>query len=139
MSPSRVSRPSVEDRRPVLIYDGDCRFCAAQASWLERLVNGAVRMQSFRDAGVIQRYPGLTRALCEQGVQLVDADGRVCSGAAAIAAALQLHAMLAPVGWLYDLPGIQQVADWGYRLVARRRFNSQDDVCTHDVCRQHRL
>jgi len=130
-------RPS-GDARPVLIYDGDCQFCTRQSSRLERWVNGAVRMQSFRDPGVIGRYPGLTFAQCDQALQLVDPDGRIHSGAAAIAAALRLRPVLAPLGWLYDLPGVRQLADWGYRIVARNRFGLSGDACTDDACRQHR-
>lgn len=131
-----VPRPA-EDLRPVLIYDGRCRFCTEQVSWLERLVNGAVRMQSFRDPGVLVRYPGLTRAQCAQALQLVAPGGHVFSGAEAIATVLRLRPLLAPVGWLYYLPGFRQVADWGYHLVAGNRFAWQGDVCAQDVCRQH--
>jgi predicted DCC family thiol-disulfide oxidoreductase YuxK len=138
MSQPRPSAPHADDARPVLIYDGHCRFCIQQASRLERWVNGAVRMRSFRDAGVIERYPGLTLAQCDQALQLVEPSGRIHSGAAAIATAFRLRPMLAPVGWLYCLPGIRQIADWGYRLVARNRFRLPGDVCTDDACRQHR-
>jgi predicted DCC family thiol-disulfide oxidoreductase YuxK len=139
MSQAQASLPPIEDARPVLIYDGDCRFCTEQVSRLERWVNGAVRMRSFHDPGVIRSYPGLTRAGCEQALQLVEPDGRILSGAEAIAATLRLRGLLAPIGWLYYLPVLRQVADWGYRLVARNRFGSTDDVCTHDACRRHRL
>jgi predicted DCC family thiol-disulfide oxidoreductase YuxK len=139
MSQAHHSLPLAEDSRPVLIYDGYCGFCTEQVSRLERLVNGAVRMRSFRDPGVISRYPGLTRAQCQQALQLVEPGGRIYSGAEAIAATLQLRPLLASVGWLYYLPVVRQVADWGYRFVTRRRSDSLDDVCIHDACRQHRL
>jgi len=136
--PRPLSQPGA-DLRPVLIYDGDCRFCVEQVSRLERLVNGAVRMQSFRDPGVLKRHPELTRAQCERAIQLVEPGGRSHSGAEAIATTLGLRPVLAPLAWLYYLPGIRQIADWGYRLVARNRFDSDRDICIHDACRQHRL
>jgi len=135
LSPSALC---ADDPRPVLIYDGDCQFCIHQASRLERWVNGAVRMQSFRDPGVLERYRGLRREQCEQALQLVETNGRIHSGAEAIATAFRLRPVLAPVGWVYYLPGIRQIADWGYRLVARNRFSLAGDVCTDDACRPHR-
>ena len=138
MQRSRSSRTVAEDARPVLIYDGHCRFCVQHVSWLERLVNGAVRLQSYHDPGVFKRYPGLKAAQCEGALQLVEPGGQIYGGAEAIAATLQLRPVLAPVGWLYYVPGIRQVADWTYRLVARNRFD-WPDVCLHDACRQHRL
>jgi len=130
---------SAADPRPVLIYDGHCRFCVQHVSWLERLVNGAVRLQSYHDPGVFMRYPGLTPSQCERALQFVESDGRIYGGAEAIAATLLLRPALAVVGWLYYVPGIRQVADWSYHLVARNRFDWPDDVCLHDACRQHRL
>ena len=128
-----------DDARPLLIYDGNCHFCTEKVSRLERLVNGAVRLQSYHDPGVIARHPGLTRAQCEQALHLVEPNGCVCSGAEAIATTLRLRPLLAPLAWLYYIPGIRQVADWGYRQVARNRYAWQRDVCALDACRQHRL
>jgi predicted DCC family thiol-disulfide oxidoreductase YuxK len=138
MSQTNPSQSHADDPRPVLIYDGHCRFCIQQASRLERWVNGGVRMESFRDPGVIERYPGLTLQQCDQALQLVEPNGRIHSGAEAIATAFRLRPVLAPIGWLYYLPVVRQIADWGYRLVARNRFSLQGDVCTDDACRQHR-
>src|SRR5262245_57615353 len=94
MRQPRSAQSPAEDSRPVLIYDGRCRFCTEQVSWLERVVNGAVRMQSFRDPGVLARHPGLTRAQCAQAIQLVEPSGHVSSGVEAIAAVLRLRPLL---------------------------------------------
>src|SRR5919198_1330158 len=100
----REASRDVTDGRPVLVYDGHCRFCVVQAERLARLVQGRVRLESFRDPDVIARHPGLTEAACEAAVQLVQPDGTIAGGAAAIARTLRLRPALAPIGWLYDVP-----------------------------------
>ncbi len=126
-----------EDRRPVLVYDGRCRFCIRQVRRLERRLGGRVRLESFRDPAVIERHPGLTAAACEQGMQLVLPDGRILSGARAGAELLRLRPLLAPLGWLYYVPGVRQLADALYAVVVRNRFRLGGDVCADDACRVH--
>jgi predicted DCC family thiol-disulfide oxidoreductase YuxK len=125
---------SAGDRRPVLIYDGHCRLCAREATRLARWVGGRVRLESYRDPGVVAHYPGLTPAMCEQGLQLVLPDGRIVSGAEAAAATLRLRT---PLGWLYYLPGLRQVADAIYRVIVRNRFRLGGTTCAGDECRLH--
>jgi predicted DCC family thiol-disulfide oxidoreductase YuxK len=55
-------------------------------------------------------------------MKLVDADGRMLGGAAAVARALQIGG--GPLGWLascYRLPIIRPLADWTYGEIAKRR------------------
>ena len=127
----------MDGRKPVLIYDGRCRFCVREAARLERWVRGAVQLESFRDPGVIERYPGLSEAQCERAVQLVEPDGRVRSGGEAVARTLRLNPLLAPLTWVYYLPFLRSVFDLGYRLVARNRFRLHGEVCTDDACGVH--
>jgi predicted DCC family thiol-disulfide oxidoreductase YuxK len=122
---------------PVLLYDGHCRFCIAQASRLARWVRGRIELVSFRDPGVLERHPGLTIEACEQGMQLVLPDGRIASGAEAAARALQLRRLLAPLGWLYFLPGLRVLADAGYRVLARNRFRLGGAACNEEACGRH--
>jgi len=127
----------MDDARPVLLYDGHCRFCIAQAERLRRWTGDRIRMVSFRDAGVLARYPSLTTDDCERAMQLVLPDGRVTAGAAAAARALALRPTLAPLAALYFVPGIRQLVDAAYRVVARNRFRLGGKVCTDEACRLH--
>ncbi|MBI3843595.1 MAG: DUF393 domain-containing protein [Planctomycetes bacterium] len=136
-SPPERSPGELARSRPVLIYDGRCRFCVGQAARLARWLKGRVNLQSFRDPGVLEHYPRLTAAACERAMQLVLPDGRIFAGAEAVSHALRLRAALAPIGWLYLVPGVRQLMDWGYDLVARNRFRLQGEVCTDDACRTH--
>src|SRR5688500_18459675 len=54
------TRDVSDDSRPVLVYDGRCRFCTREAARLARWAGGRVRLASFREPGVLARYPGLT-------------------------------------------------------------------------------
>ena len=123
--------------QPVLIYDGRCRFCVREVRRLERWVHGRVRLESFRDPGVIERYPGLTEAQCEQALQLVEPDGSIRSGAEAVARTLRLNPRIAPLTWVYYVPLLRSAFDLGYRLVARSRFRLRGEVCTDDTCGVH--
>jgi len=126
-----------EDGQAVLLYDGHCRFCVREAQRLERWLGGRIRLESFRDAGVLERHPGLTRQACEHAMQLVAADGRIWSGAAAASRALRLRPVLAPLGWLYEVPGLRPLWDRLYGLIARNRFRIAGSACTEETCGVH--
>jgi predicted DCC family thiol-disulfide oxidoreductase YuxK len=123
--------------QPVLIYDGRCRFCVREASRLARWVHGRVRLESFRDPGVIARYPGLTEQQCEQALQLVEPDGRIRSGAEAVACMLRLNPRIAPLTWIYYVPLLRTAFDLGYRIVAGNRFRLSGEVCSDGTCGAH--
>ncbi len=127
----------MEAGTPLLIYDGHCRMCTREAARLQRWVHGGVRLESFHDAGVIERHPGLTREQCERALQMIDTDGRIYSGAEAIARVLRLRASLAPLARLYYVPGLRRSIDWGYRWVARNRFRFGGEPCGDEACRVH--
>ena len=127
----------VDDPRPALVYDGRCRFCVRQATRLARWAGGRVRLESFRDPGVIASHPGLTEEACDRAIQLVAPDGHIWRGAEAVARVFRLHPLLAPAGWAYQLPGLRQLLDAAYDAVARNRFRLQGEACPDDACRLH--
>ena len=124
------------DDRPVLVYDGHCRFCVAQAERLARLLHGRIRLESFREPGVLVRHR-LTEAACETAIQLVEPDGTITSGAAAIARTFRLRPVLAPLGWLYELPVLGRLLEAIYGVVARNRFRLGGASCAEGTCRLH--
>lgn len=127
----------MDDARPVLLYDGHCRFCIAQADRLSRWTGDRLRLVSFRDPGVLARYPSITPEACEAAMQLVLADGRVVAGGEAAARALALRPVLVPLAALYFVPGVRQLADLVYRLIARNRFHLGGRTCTEETCGLH--
>ena len=126
-----------DPRQAVLIYDGHCRFCIREAARIERWVGGRLRLESFRDPGVIDRYPRLSAEQCEAALQLVEPDGDIHGGAAAVFRALALNPRLALVARIYAVPGLRQVFDAGYRVVARNRYRLQGRACPDGACRTH--
>jgi predicted DCC family thiol-disulfide oxidoreductase YuxK len=89
MTVRRSGANSARQMDRVLIYDGECRFCIGQAATVARLLRPCA-LESFREPGVLERYPGITEEACGQAVQLVlKSEGRVLNGAAAVAYALR--------------------------------------------------
>src|SRR5262245_65493748 len=103
--------------RPVLLYDGHCRFCVAQAARLQRATGGRLELLSFREPGVLARFPQADAAACERAMQLVQPDGRISGGADAAREAFALRPALRPLAAIMGLPGVRQLAAAGYRIV----------------------
>jgi predicted DCC family thiol-disulfide oxidoreductase YuxK len=134
MTVRRSGANSARQMDRVLIYDGECRFCIGQAATVARLLRPCA-LESFREPGVLERYPGITEEACGQAVQLVlKSEGRVLNGAAAVAYALRRKPLLAPFGWLYLVPGFRRVYDVGYREIARNRLLLGGRVCDGQRC-----
>jgi predicted DCC family thiol-disulfide oxidoreductase YuxK len=105
---------------PVLLYDGECGFCSSSARLLRRLVRRLPAVEPYQttELGPL----GVTADQCREALHWVGADGRVCTGADAVAQVL----VDAGRGWriigrLLRLPGIRAGAAVVYRSVARNR------------------
>jgi predicted DCC family thiol-disulfide oxidoreductase YuxK len=108
---------------PTLLFDGTCRFCTAQAERLRRFGRGRVLVESAYAPGVRERFPMLPQEGMMGEIKLVDADGRVLGGAAAIARTLEHGG--GPLGLLarlYRVWPVRPIADAGYRVIARNRY-----------------
>ena len=93
-------------------------------------------LRSVRDEGVLAAGPGLPDERCEKAIQLVQADGQVFEGAEALVQALGRR----PLGrllFVYYVPGLRQLADWLYGLVARYRFRIAGRACPDGACAVH--
>jgi predicted DCC family thiol-disulfide oxidoreductase YuxK len=107
---------------PTLLYDGTCPFCTAQAERLRRFGRGRVRIESAYAPGVRERFPMVPQEGVMGEIKLVEADGRVLGGAAAIARTLEHGGgALGLLARLYHVWPIRAVADAGYRVIARNR------------------
>jgi predicted DCC family thiol-disulfide oxidoreductase YuxK len=129
-------------RRGVVLYDGHCRLCAGSARCLASLARpGAVEMRDFQAAGVLDAYPQVSREECMRALQLVAEDGRVFSGAEAVARVLATRPLAGAAARLYFVPGIRQAADAAYGFVARNRYRflGRNDACEGDACALHRV
>ncbi len=121
----------------VILYDGHCRLCLGAVKHFERLMPGReVELRSFREEGVLAAFPGLSLERCEQKMQLIQADGHVFEGAEAVVRALGRR----PLGkllFVYYVPGVRQVADGFYAVIARYRFRLAGRTCPDGACAVH--
>ncbi len=115
--------------RDVLIFDGDCRFCNAQAARLQRQ-SGPMSEKDPRpwlDMLPLQT-PGLLPAVgidydtAMSAMHIITHEGRVYRGAEAVVCALRHRPILGRLLLLYYVPGLRQLADLGYWLIARYRY-----------------
>jgi predicted DCC family thiol-disulfide oxidoreductase YuxK len=136
---SRTTPPA--DGRPLALYDGHCVFCTSQAQALRRRARGAIEVADFQREGVLAAFPGVTHEACMAALHLVDADGSVHTGAGAVVRALRIGRPLLGLLLLpYYVPGLRQLAEAGYRLVARHRyklFGRKRIVCSEEACEVH--
>jgi len=121
MTPDPVRSPA--SARYAILYDGHCRFCTAGAgklaSWMRR---GSVELVDFQQPGALARFPGLSYEACMERMYLVAPDGRVFGGAEAVARAVATLPVVGWVAFLYHVPGLRQLLDRLYRLIAANRY-----------------
>lgn len=121
----------------VILFDGHCRLCSAAARKLERLLSSrGTELRSFRDDGALSALPGVAYERCEKAMQLVQADGRVVEGAEAIVRALGRRVWGLPL-YVYYVPGLRQLVDLLYGVVARYRFRIAGRECPDGACAVH--
>jgi predicted DCC family thiol-disulfide oxidoreductase YuxK len=107
------------ERRPVLVFDGDCSFCSSCARLLER-IGPQAEIVAWQLADLDEL--GVTAAQAAEAVRWIEADGTVRTGHEAFAAALRTAGPIwRSVGRVLVLPGVSSLAAAGYRLVARNR------------------
>ena len=137
--PNRTAPPG----KYIVLYDGACRFCAAAAGKLAALARrGSVEMVDFQQAGALARFPGVSHAACMQAMHLVTPDGRLYRGAEAAVRALGTRRIPGWLAYVYYLPGVKQLLDRLYVLLARRRYRlmgrtSGAAACESGTCSLH--
>ncbi|HMD36543.1 MAG TPA: DCC1-like thiol-disulfide oxidoreductase family protein, partial [Vicinamibacterales bacterium] len=108
--------------KPILVFDGACGFCRF---WIERWrcrTGDRLEFQPYQSDEVARRFPDLPRERCRRAVQLVEPDGAVREGAAAVFRALATCG--GPrIGWFaYEhVPRFAPLSERAYRLVADHR------------------
>ena len=133
-------------QRLTVLYDGTCGFCTRQARLAQRLGGGPARVALLSTAipGVLEQRLGLTRESTNRQMFVEEhATGRRYGGAAAVARIAREVPVIGPIGWLYYVPGLKQLADALYRLIARHRHRLSrllgwqplpDDSCADGTC-----
>ncbi len=121
----------------VILFDGHCRLCSAAARKLDRLLGSqGTELRSFREEAGLAPFPGVAYERCEKAMQLVQADGRVVEGAEAIVRALGRR-VWGKLLYVYYVPGLRQLVDALYTVVARNRFRIAGRACPDGACAVH--
>lgn len=116
-TPARVSTPPP---RPLMIWDGECRFCGRWIRRWARLTGGNVDYAPYQEAA--PHWPEIPRAAFTEAVHLIEPDGRIYRGAAAVFEALRCRWYGRAACWLYRrVPPFAGLMEALYRFVARHR------------------
>ena len=111
---------SQKDKKPVLIYDGDCGFCRLWITRWSPLTKAQVDYHTSQEVG--KNYPQISLEDFESSVYFVDSECSFCSGAQAVFKALSYAPNWEWLLWVYErVPGFAPVTEWGYRQVAKNR------------------
>ncbi|MGI8647624.1 MAG: DUF393 domain-containing protein [Acidimicrobiales bacterium] len=106
--------------RPVFLYDGDCAFCSACASFINRRIHPGSTLLP-RQAAPMELL-GVTEQQCNAAVQWIAHDSQVFSGPRAIAELLiSAGSIWRPLGWALRIPPLSWLAEPLYRLISRNR------------------
>jgi predicted DCC family thiol-disulfide oxidoreductase YuxK len=118
-----VNHPrQVANAKPVMLYDGDCRFCRLWIRRWQQATGEAVDYFPFQDERIGQWYPELPRERLETAVHFIDASGAVYPGAEAVFRALATNPSRRwPLGLYQRFPWFAHCAERGYRFVAGHR------------------
>ena len=124
----------------ILLYDADCSFCQRWCAWAQRRgAEIAIRFEPCQPAIDLRQRAGISDAECGHAAFLVDidGDGRVSRTHRAAAAINGVLARLPGLGnlpyralsLLYHVPGLRQLEEWAYRLIARNRHRLGAGTC----------
>jgi predicted DCC family thiol-disulfide oxidoreductase YuxK len=134
--PGPVDRPEAD----VVIYDGDCRFCTSQVQRLARWDRGGrLAFLSLHDPEVAARWPDLTHDMLMEQMYVVDRAGQRHGGAEAFRYLTRRLPRLWILAPLLHVPFSLPLWKWGYRQVAKRRYQiaGKMKACDGDACAVH--
>ena len=114
---TRVSNPPP---KPLIIWDGECHFCRR---WIERwkeITGNQVDYERSQNVG--DRFPEVSREEFERSVILVEPDGTISRGAAAVFRSLRCRTSRKWLAWSYEhIPGFDGLSEGFYKIVAANR------------------
>lgn len=107
--------------RDLLLYDAECRFCCASAKRLQGLAGSQVRLVSLHEPGLLAAL-GISQDAAMAAMHLVTPAGFIYRGLEAAVQAVRHRSVLGVIAKAYYVPGLRQLGDLGYRLIARYRY-----------------
>lgn len=136
-APTPAQLAAAAPQLPVVLYDGACVFCTAQAERVKRVSAGRIAVRPLQEA--LPDMPWVDPDEAIKALHLVDRDGRSFAGAAAIVRLLRLtRPVLGVLVLPYHLPGVRWLAERAYAFVANRRYaiagRTDADDCAIGAC-----
>jgi predicted DCC family thiol-disulfide oxidoreductase YuxK len=108
--------------KPLMVYDGDCRFCGLWIRRWQQMTGDAVDYLPSRDPQIASRFPEIPRQNFQTSVQLIEPNGTVFSGAEAVFRSLAKNADVHwPLRFYQSSPLFADITEWSYAFVARHR------------------
>ncbi len=105
---------------PLLVFDGDCRFCRLWVDYWRRLTGERVSYAPYQE--VFQHFPQVSPAAFQAAIHLIMPDGQVLTGAHAVFRTLDHAPGQGWLLWLHQhLWGFPALSQWIYRFVAEHR------------------
>jgi predicted DCC family thiol-disulfide oxidoreductase YuxK len=112
--------PQAQIDRPVMLYDGRCPFCCRWIARWRHITRNAIDFQPYQE--VAARFPQIQLESLGRAVHLVEPDGRVDRGAAAVFRSFELANSHRWLAWsCRHIWGFAAAADWGYATIASHR------------------
>lgn len=107
-----------------VIFDGDCNFCIDKVQWFKQHdPHHQLEFIPRQDPQTEERFPAIKDVPLDQGIVYIDSNGGfhiAADGVFRIAQHLDCPLMRI-YSAVYPLPGFQQVAKLGYRVIAANR------------------
>ena len=105
---------------PLLIFDGDCRFCRRSVDLLQSWAPRKIPVRPSQECG--DAFPEISREAFQGAVQYLDRKGRLHSAARAVFQCMDEHDVAEWPLWVYEkVPGAAEMLEWGYRRAANNR------------------
>src|SRR5687768_8312263 len=102
ISSEQRNTPESADRRPVLIFDGDCGFCRKWIARWRQLTDDRVEYIASQAPETVKRYPDIPQQWYREGVVLMEAGRTPLRCAEAVLRTLQVAPRSSGVGmWMY--------------------------------------
>ena len=108
--------------RPLLVFDGDCNFCAWWVRRWQQMTGACVDYLPVQAPCIATQFPEIPRQQFDTAVQLIETDGSVYSGAEAVFRMLAHHPDHQwPLRGYEKSKSFANLAEWTYHLVAENR------------------
>jgi predicted DCC family thiol-disulfide oxidoreductase YuxK len=93
-----------------------------------------VELVDFHAAESLERFPGLTYEICMERMHLVEPAGQIFAGAEGIVRAISTGGFPGKLALIYFVPGMRQLCNGIYRLIAAHRYRVMGRAITAGQC-----